>query len=348
MPDLKNTPTLKYRFHEVAGLRLTGGNPQANHFFKSEFAYHSVSDNFNLNNIPLIDMGFKIGLKRPTGYDHFVHKLVARWSYRMEVSPQHIDLSVVANRISLPLIQHFMLYPALRYISAHHGTLMLHAGAVARHGKSLIFIGKRDAGKTFITSLLLSLGRGFELHADDQVFLQGTGSSLALQSRVHLKNRYLSSIQELSRQLTQSELIKLGIFESIHRITYGRINLPVRISPQRIWPDHATAKQATPAAIIFLNTDDNSMGMFPIDNKMQMLDIVIERSLFDARRFINMTRKSDLEKGKLITEWLDMERELLRRVMSQTPLYALNLPDGKVPDALVNTIIPLLEELTPS
>ena len=86
--------------------------------------------------------------------------------------------------------------------------------------------------------------------------------------------------------------------------------------------------------------------MFPIGNPAQMLDVVIDRSLFETKRFIGMLRKGEAGKEKLVLEWMEMERELLRKTMSQTQLFALNLPDGKIPDALVDTIIPALEELT--
>ena len=90
----------------------------------------------------------------PQGYTFHQHKLLARWGYRMQVSPERIELDVIGNRLSVPMVHHMLLHPSLRYLSARQGVLLLHAGAVSHLGKSLIFTGYGGAGKTTTTALV--------------------------------------------------------------------------------------------------------------------------------------------------------------------------------------------------
>jgi len=157
---------LTFQFHDIATARITTDNQTAHNFFKTEYYYHlkesapEIGNNLLLNSLeekklPFLDIQFAKKKLPIEGYTHHAHKVFARWSYKLEISQRYIGICANGNKTSIPMVHHMLLHPSLRYLSCVTDNLLLHAGAVVKNNKSILFTGKGGTGKTTITSIIL-------------------------------------------------------------------------------------------------------------------------------------------------------------------------------------------------
>ena len=332
-------PPQVFQFHDIAAVSVQGDSTFVRTFFEAEYRYHHVNVTIpdlargtNIDSpgaqpsLPNVFLDFHQDSASPEGYTHHTHKLLARWNYKLTIQPAKVDLHVHGNQAAVSMVHHMLVHPSLRWLACNRGTLLLHAGAVAKNNKSLIFTGKGGAGKTTITSLVLASDRGWQIHADDYVFLKD-GVSKAYVTRSHLYRDLLNWVPAVRDRLTPSEQARLEFFGVLRKYTREGIKWPVRLGPQRLWPGTPIADTASTAAILLLERADISKPtLTPVTDLELAANDLLEMNFGEARHFLTLLQKANAVDAKWLPSWKDTERGLLASLLKKTPIYRLVLP----------------------
>jgi hypothetical protein len=207
---------------------------------------------------------------------------------------------------------------------------MLHAGAVANSGYSLVFTGHGGAGKTTTTSLILaSGGTEWSIHADDYVFLAPDSTTLAYITRSHLYKDLLRWVPDVGSRLTPPERLRLEGYGRLRSWSGERIKWPVRLPAERLWPDYQLNRQAKLAGLVILQQDwidaPQLIRLQPGDVPVMEL---IEMNFSEARHYRNLLAKNhpkqDVE--RLFDDWQASELNLLTQRIEETQVYLLKRP----------------------
>ncbi len=341
---------LYFNFHNLVTVEVRAAEPEDRAFFEAEYQHHR-SDGASPGR-PGVILRVRRGLSLPglpQGYTFHQHKLLARWGYNIQVDPERVELDVVGNRLAVPMIHHMLLHPSLRYLSARQGVLLLHAGAVAHLGRSLIFTGYGGAGKTTTTALLLAGGGAdWSPHGDDYIFLGPGPSSLAYMTRSHLYSDLLRWVPEVAGRLNAGERPRLELFSLIRRWSRDRLKWAVRLPIERLWPGREMAKSARPAAVILLERDLSAQrpALHPVEADEALVGDLIRMNFYEARHFLNLVQKSGSipEFATWLKGWQDCERALLQARLQEVPVYRLVLPGEVGSPAMFRSV--LVGELT--
>jgi hypothetical protein len=323
---------LYFNFHNLVTVEVTAADPEDRAFFASEYQHHQ-GDGAS-SGLPGVVLRFRrgsFGKRLPEGYTFHQHKLLARWSYRMQVSQEHIELDVIGNRLAVPMVYHMLLHPSLRYLSARQGVLLLHAGAVSYFGRSLIFTGYGGAGKTTTTALMLAGGgEDWCPHGDDYIFLGPGPVSLAYMTRSHLYRELLHWVPEVAGRLTAGERPRLEFFSRIRQWSRDRLKWAVRLPIERLWPGRELAISAKPAAAIILKRSSSARRpvLNPVAVNEQLVSDLVRMNFYEARHFLNLVQKcrSVSNLASWLEEWKGRERALLQERLHEIPVYQLELP----------------------
>jgi len=256
------------------------------------------------------------------------HKWLARWKYQIDFSPNQISIESSGNYFAIPMIHHMLVHPSLRYLAAQNGLMMLHAGGVSRNGKSILFSGKGGTGKTTTTAILLADAEtGWQVHADDYVFLTTQPKSLAYMTRQHIYLPLLKWVPQLGKVMSLWERIGLFVFGNLRSWSREGLKWPVRIEPERAWPQNELCFSAKPAGLILLRRDDLSQASIrPVTDPNAALDELIEMNFSEARHFIQLVSAVQVDFGQRLIDWQALERSLLAEIIAQVPLYELIMP----------------------
>ena len=341
-PD-SSQPPLTFQFHEIALVEIRSVSSFTRDFFDAEYGYHRLRR--PQAGIACVSLDFQLDPVHPKGFTGHIHKLLARWNYRVAINPAEIGLQVHGNRMAVSMVHHMLVHPSLRWLAAGGGTLLLHAGAVVKNGKSLIFTGKGGAGKTTTTSLVLASGTDWQLHADDYVFLGG-GKSRAYVTRSHLYRDLLKWVPEIGARLTTWERIRLEFFGAIRKYSGERLKWAVRLGPERLWPGKAIAETATPAAILLLER-----AAISIPELVRVTDLagaageLLEMNFGEARHFLTLLKKAGALDEQWLADWKASEQALLLKILAETPVYRLVLPLSQSSADVKTSLLPVLEKL---
>jgi hypothetical protein len=343
---------LKFNFHGFVAAQVNTNSPQVSGFYESEYDHHQVTA---LDpEIPRVSLHFEYKpgwIPCPKGYIRQTHKALAHWTYRIEFSNNQINIDAYGNNFAIPMVHHMLLHPGLRYLACQQGTLMLHAGAVAHHGSSLIFTGHGGAGKTTTTSLTLaSGGTDWAVHADDYVFLSAGPKSQAYITRSHLYMDLITLLPEVGNQLSGSERLKLELFGRLRSWSNDRITWPVRLPVNRLWPGHQIAMSAVPAAVLLLEkTNSSDLELVQVDPENVPVSSLIEMNFSEARHFLNLIRKnhSVTNYSSWLAGWQAAEQTLLEQLTKEIPVYILKRPEdleslSSFQDSLMSKLIELI------
>ncbi|OIO90605.1 MAG: hypothetical protein COW33_03120 [Anaerolineae bacterium CG17_big_fil_post_rev_8_21_14_2_50_57_27] len=241
-----------------------------------------------------------------------------------------------------------MVHPSLRYLASQHGFLLLHAGAVARKGKSLIFSGRGGAGKTTVTSLVLAYGNRWSLHADDYVFLKPGPFSFAYQTRSHLYRNLLLWVPEVKSRLTPWELTRVEFFGFVRKWSGERFKWPVRLSAERLWPGSTIQDFAVPVSVLLLRKGNQSSAELEQEKDIEQVAAeLIEMNFNEARHFISLLDKTNAipDFSGWLADWKLAERRLLLEILRRTPVYTLKLPVTNSRSELSKQLLSILDEL---
>ncbi len=345
-----------FKFHDIATIRILSDSAFANTFFTAEYKYHHSAqplpetkenvlqtlEPFEL--LPHLDFEFHQNTSAPKGFTRTSHKILARWSYRIDISPATINIQVNGNQPSVSMVHHMLVHSSLRYLACQNQNLLLHAGAVVKNNKSLIFTGKGGTGKTTITSLILAADRGWQIHADDYIFL-GNGQSKAYITRSHLYRDLKRWIPRITSCLTWWEKLRLEIFGEIRKDSHDRIKWPVRIEPLRLWPKASIADTAKPAALFLLEREDISRpSVIRLNDLDEITESLAEMNFGEAHHYINLLQKSGSLDEDWLLSWKETELRLISKKLREIPVYRLVLPYSGSPSEIQSNLLTLLDE----
>jgi hypothetical protein len=323
------TRSLQFNFHDLVTVEVDADHTEEQAFFAAEYAHHQTKP--ILSGQPSILLRFRRGSTLPEGFTFHQHKLLARWGYHIRMSADRIELDVIGNRLAAPMVHHMLLHPSLRYLSARQGVILLHAGAVANHGQSLIFTGYGGAGKTTTTSLVLAGGsRDWSPHGDDYIFWGSGPRTLAYVTRAHLYRDLLRWVPEIDLKLSRQERWRLEVFGAIRRWSGDGIKWAVRVPVDRLWPDRKIEDHAEPAAIILLERSKTAQrpGLRPLATSAQTVDDLISMNFYEARHFLHLVQKdrSVPDYPTWLEAWRRDEQGLLEERLREIPAYTLEIP----------------------
>jgi hypothetical protein len=329
-----NTSTLRFCFHDLVAVEIVADHPSVASFFAAEYQHHRV-DRLP-DDIPCVRLRFEMRifplLAVPAGYQRHVHKLLARWAYRMSISDNHIEIDVIGNRWAIPMVHHMLVHPGLRYLSSKRDVLLLHSGSVAFSGKSLIFTGKGGTGKTTTTSLILAYGdAAWAGHSDDYTFLVPGLESWSYQTRSHLYRDLLNWVPELAGRLSYFERVRLEVLGLFRSLTRGGLLWPVRLPFERLWPGKAVQTRARPVAVILLERSAIQLPQLKLLSSDEMpLDDLIEMNFWEARHFIALVKQAGVftDPDTWIGQWRLDEYNLLSKRLEEISAYSLELPQA--------------------
>lgn len=314
----------RYDFHGLVRLQVDTEDRRAEEFFGSEYGTFR-SDSAE---VPT-DLSLVWGRRDlPSGERRHSHKLLARWSYRIALG-EKVELFARGNGWALPMVHHMMVHPALRWLASRRGALLLHAGAVVRDGRSLVILGAGGAGKTTTTALLLSHGTDWAPHADDYVFLQPDGRTLAYPTRSHLYHNLLGWVPALAGRLTPGERARLRLLWAVRRGSGERLKWPVRVGSDRLWPGRSTAAQAKVGAVLLLRRSDVHDPRFSeLSPEQAPIDDLTRMNFDEARHFLRLVGPG----GRPPSDepwpdaWRERETEVLKRFLVRARVFVMEIP----------------------
>ncbi len=347
-------PPQVFQFHNIATVCVESDSPFTRAFFEAEYGYHRTKQ--PTENLPHVSLDFRQDSKAPQAFTQHNHKLLARWGYHLTIKPGDIEIRVYGNRAAVSMIHHMLVHPSLRCLAANSGSLLLHAGAVAKNNKSLVFTGKGGAGKTTTTSLILAADQGWQIHADDYVFLQdnpvdssnpaGNILSRAYVTRSHLYRDLQNWVPAVRTRLTAWERVRLEFFGALRKYTREGIKWPVRLSPERLWPGISIADTAVPVGLILLERADiPHPELFPIQNLDQTTEDLLEMNFGEARHFLSLLKKAGALDADWLKEWKATEHSLLANLVRKIPVYRLVLPYSQSASGTQASLLPVLDQL---
>lgn len=345
-----------FRFHDIAFVEVVTDIPFVQSFFDAEYGYHRIepvnqSNDTNQNkqdqkaDMPCVTLDFRLNSHNPKGYTFHSHKILARWSYKINIGSGNIYIDAYGNRIAVSMVHHMLVHPSLRWLACNNGTLLLHSGAVSKNNKSLIFTGKGGTGKTTTTSLILSQNQGWQVHADDYVFINKKQSQ-AYVTRSHLYRDLEKWVPEVKEILSPSERIRLEIFGALRKYTRKGIKWPVRVHPKRLWPNTSIADTASLAAILLLERKDiEKPSLFPISDLDGAANDLLEMNFGEARHFIHLLQEAGSLDDNWLSEWKRTEGLLITNILKTVPAYRLVMPITQIANTTNIGLLPLLDEL---
>lgn len=343
---------LQFNFHDLVGVRVMTQDRRAKDFYLQEFkrAVGGISPD-----TPMVKLTWqrKSALGRiPSDYQSHVHKLLARWGYQIRFEDRSIQISALGNALALPMVHHMLVQPSMRFLCSMQGVLMLHGSAVVHGGRSVIFTGSGGAGKTTSSSLILnSGGSSWQMHSDDYLFFDSAMHTKGFLTRAHLYRAILGWIPEVKGVLSVGERMRLEFFGRLRSLTNDGLKWPLRISEDRLWPEHSWAERADLGAVIFLRKGMGEvLELTPAVNKDGLVEDLLEMNFNEARHFCMLVKKA---RGTGVAQdWLDSwrqrERQLIEAVLQAAPIYWLDLPTHPETDRMGKDLEDMLTNLLDS
>jgi len=327
-----------YTFHNRISFQLETDDPAAQAFFQAEYELHrgepapaTVRLCFH-RRTPFSSI--------PSDYTRTHHKYLARWAYKIHITPQRIEIHAIGNRLSIPIIFHRMVLPALRMLPLEQGIAILHAAAVTYRGSSVLLTGNSGAGKTTLALLLAHTLPGVAIQADDHVFVDGSARSLPYHARMHLYDYLLPYLPFAGTALTPIEQLRLRFWGMVHRFSRRNIKWPVRVPAQRLW-NELPRTESTPihALVLLQRSNQSSLLLHPADPALAAQTVQdINAREFNPFLVLCAQSLSPAEREG----WLLREHALLQILTQQLPVYTLRLPTHRVdPQEIVALLSPL-------
>jgi len=338
-------------FHDQICLRIETDSDLVKSFYRDEYAAHLNTR--VTNEMSCISLSIRIGSSHTDNISLIPasHKFVARWNYKVEQINEEIHIKANTNYFGLFMLHHMIVHPCIRYLIAKKGILMLHAGAVSKNGRSIIFTGKGGAGKTTLTSQLLADNDDILPHSDDYVFLESSSQSLAYITRSHIYYDLLQRVPVLKNRLSFNERVRVWLFSEVRKLTGDSIKWPTRISQDRLWPNKNIDFRAKPAGIIFISRERSEHPRLEkVSEISNFTEKLLDMNFSEAKYFIDLIRRHP--DGGLpenwLEEWEDSEYGLLVNILEKTPHYNLILPDTiqnpkKIKQSVNELLYPILK-----
>jgi hypothetical protein len=311
------------------GLRVSTGDVRAAEFYRGEYAW-AQGDRAGHDG-PAVSLEWHRDRVPEFGQGHYhQHKLLARWRYRMELSPGAVSVSAAGNDMALPMVHHMIVHPSLRWLASFHDRLLLHGSALVHDGRSVIFTGQGGVGKTTTSSILLAGGDdGWQTHADDYTFVTAGGHTEAYLTRAHLYRDLLDWVPSLADRLEPVERLGLEVFGRVRRWSGQRLKWPVRYAVQQLWPDRRLAPEAALAGVFLLaRGGKEKVECDRLEDKAGTVDWLIGMNFGEARHFRRLLAVAVPEGRRpgFWDAWRSRERSILDSIWGWIPFFRLTLP----------------------
>ena len=316
-----------YNFHGLVGLRVRTDSSFAADYFAAEYGPAAGAIAAELPSVVLRWMDSSLPRRPGPDYRLKIHKGLARWFYRIRLEPQEILIEAAGNRTAVPMVHHMLVHGCLRYLCSAQDAMMLHAAALAQGGRSLVIAGSGGVGKTTVSSILLDQGGpGWELHADDYVFLSSAADTHLYPSRAHLYADYLKAVPSVTNKLSARQRAHLNAFGTVRRVSGDRIKWPLRVEPEVLWPDRASTSHAQLKALLLLESSRaEEVNLEPISDSAALVDRLLQVNFYEARHTIELI-EGFRSHPEYLEAWQSRERETLQRALDNAPAYRLSLP----------------------
>jgi hypothetical protein len=340
---------LQFNFHDLVGVRVMTDDRRARDFYLQEFKRAVGGTSPDTPAVNLTWQRKSAHERIPSGYQSHVHKLLARWGYKIRIEDRSIQISAMGNSLALPMVHHMLVQPSIRFLCSMQGVLMLHGSAVVHVGKSIIFTGSGGAGKTTSSSLILnSGGSDWQMHADDYLFVDGEMYTKGFLTRAHLYRAILEWIPEKKGVLTAGERMRLEFFGRLRSLTNDGLKWPLRVSEDRLWPKHSWAESADLGVVILLRKGTTEViELTPAVNKDGLVEDLLEMNFNEARHFCMLVEKPG--DAGVASNWLDQwkqrERQLIEAILLAKPIYWLDLPTHPEADRMGRELVDMLTNL---
>jgi len=321
---------LEFNFHDKVGLHIFTEDPRAIDFYTLEYGHHSGRVGDHLPRVCLNWQASNSPGKRLSGAVPHTHKIFARWTYSLSLDQDKITIHATGNRFALPMVHHMLVHPSIRLLCSRRGMLLLHGSATARDGGSVIFTGRGGTGKTTTSSILLSDNdAGWQMHADDYVFINPGEGTYAYLTRAHLYSDLLKIVPSVSKRLSILEHIQIALYGSVRELSRDQIKWPVRIPLERLWPERTFCQTASLTAILVLERSNkgSDIEIVPLADDL-IVDDMLSMNFYEARHFINLVAPFEgiSWPENWLDDWRESEREALIRIVNQTKIYNMRIP----------------------
>ncbi len=321
---------LEFNFHDKVGLHIVTEDPRAIDFYTLEYGHHSGLVGDHLPVVSLHWQASNVPGKRLSGAVAHTHKIFARWTYALSLDQDKITIHAVGNRFALPMVHHMLVHPSIRLLCSRRGTLLLHGSAVARNGGSVIFTGQGGSGKTTTSAILLSDDdAGWQMHADDYVFIKPGEGTYAYLTRAHLYKDLLKIVPSVSKRLSIFEYIQIALYGAVRELSKDQIKWPVRIPLERLWPERTFCHTASLTAIVVLEQCDkgSDVEILPFEGELRVEEL-LSMNFNEARHFINLVAPFEgiSWPENWQDDWRGSERNALTRIVNQTKIYKMRVP----------------------
>jgi hypothetical protein len=119
----------------------------------------------------------------------------------------------------------------------------------------------------------------------------------------------------------------------------------------RLWTGHVVASEARLSGVIILAKGQaHAPRLIEVEPTEEIVDELLDMNFFEARHFIALLERISKEQSfdTWLGLWKEKERGLLQRILRETALYRLDLPNIKQGDQqfgrdLVELLSPLIE-----
>jgi len=340
--QLSNLDAGVFNFHSIVGVKTKCATLFQKQFFDEEYKYHAT--NTLAEGQPFVDFSYREFSEREPSMVPYQHKVLAKFAYDIDIQSEQIKINVAGNNVGIPIAHHMLLHTSLRWLTARQNSVLLHSGAVAKNGKSILFSGKGGAGKTTMTSLILSSDKGWDIHADDYVFLNDQKTKTYV-TRAHLYRDLLRWVPAIKNKLTFKERIALQFFGLIRESTNEFIKWPVRLQFDRLWPNISITDTASPAGLLLLARENiREPSLDKISELDSVVQELVEMNFFEARHFISLVKAAGLYSEAWYQQWFEHERSNLYSFFNNVPLFKLTLPKRST-DQSNDRILSMIEEI---
>ena len=146
---------------------------------------------------------------------------------------------------------------------------------------------------TTVSSILLDQGGpGWELHADDYVFLSSSADTYAYPSRSHLYADYLKAVPSVTNKLSARQRAHLNVFGTVRWVSGDRIKWPLRVEPGLLWPERVSAPHAQLQALLLLESGRaEEINLEPISDSAALVDQLLQVNFY-ATGHVHMRQES--------------------------------------------------------
>ena len=245
---------------------------------------------------------------------------IAKWEFEMD--EKNNVIRVYGNIFSPNFIIGYLLNFMIRYKLNLKGNPVIHASAVSKAGKSVVFAGVSGSGKTLIALALLR--RGFKLLSDDYVIISN-GTVLGFPKPLNI---FSYNVKPISKYLTPRMRISLFLRDLLYKLSLGYTKLFLKIRLNEI-SGNILEEKAELNTIFYLlpNTNKDSVNLKKV-KKDELIDYLLFNEMIESTPMLNCILDfATIFPEEHLSRYFEIYRSNLERILDNCrKLYILELP----------------------